>query len=51
MLFLGKPMSRILDFLIGPQNYHPIEYQIFYMNIRHNALQRVEAFQRERGSG
>jgi hypothetical protein len=36
-------MSRVLDLAIGPENYHPIEYQIFYMNLRRNALERVEA--------
>lgn len=34
-------MSRILDWVIGPANYHPIEYQIYYMNLRANAELRV----------
>lgn len=34
-------MSRILDWVIGPANYHPIEYQIFFMNLRANAELRV----------
>jgi hypothetical protein len=37
-------MSRVLDFMIGPENYHPIEYQLYYMNLRHNAQQRVAAY-------
>lgn len=49
---LGKPprdlMSRILDFVIGPENYHPIEYQLFYMNLRSNAQDRVDAYRRGR---
>lgn len=46
---MGRPvrhmMSKILDWVTGPQNYHPIEYQLFYLNIRANATQRVKAFQ------
>jgi hypothetical protein len=37
-------MSRILDHVIGSQNYHPIEYQAFFMNLRQNAGARVSAF-------
>lgn len=33
--------SRILDHVLGPGNYHPIEYQLFFMNIRANASARV----------
>lgn len=36
--------SRLLDRALGPGNYHPIEYQIFFMNIRNNAQQRLNAF-------
>lgn len=36
--------SRILDRLLGVENYHPIEYQIFFMNLRQNATARVHAF-------
>lgn len=36
-------MSRILDWVIGPANYHPIEYQIFLSNLRANAELRVSA--------
>lgn len=39
-------MSRILDWMMGPQNYHPIEYQLFYLEIRRNAAARVDAFER-----
>jgi len=45
---LGEPprdfMSRILDWMMGPENYHPIEYQLFYLDIRTNARERVDAF-------
>jgi hypothetical protein len=37
--------SRILDHVMGPENYHPIEYQIFFMNLRRNAQARVAAWQ------
>lgn len=36
--------SRILDHVIGDGNYHPIEYQTFFMNLRQNAAARVTAF-------
>ncbi len=45
---LGDPprdfMSRVLDFVMGPENYHPIEYQLYYMNLRGNAEVRVAAY-------
>jgi hypothetical protein len=45
---LGKAprdfMSRLLDRALGPGNYHPIEYQIFFANIRRNTQARVAAF-------
>lgn len=48
---IGDPprdfMSRVLDFMIGPENYHPIEYQLYYMNLRSNAQQRVAAYHRQ----
>ncbi len=36
--------SRILDHVMGAGHYHPIEYQIFFMNLRQNASARVAAF-------
>jgi hypothetical protein len=36
--------SRVLDRLMGAENYHPIEYQLFFMNLRQNAAARVAAF-------
>jgi len=36
--------SRILDRVLGAGNYHAIEYQLFYMNLRENAAARVAAF-------
>ena len=35
--------SRILDRVMGAGNYHPIEYQIFFMNLRLNATARASA--------
>lgn len=37
-------MSRLLLWVMGPENYHPIEYQLFYLNLRRNARARVEAW-------
>ncbi len=34
-------MSRLLDFAMGPGNYHPIEYQLFYLSLRENARVRT----------
>ena len=39
-------MSRLLDLAMGEGNYHPVEFQLFYMNIRRNAAERVAAFPR-----
>lgn len=36
--------SRILDHVLGSGNYHAIEYQVFFMNLRQNAIARVTAF-------
>jgi len=38
------PMSDILLRVLGPDNYHPIEFQLYYVNLRNNAVRRVEAF-------
>lgn len=47
---MGDPqrdlMSRLLLWTMGPENYHPIEYQLFYVDLRRNAMQRVAAFTR-----
>lgn len=37
-------MSRLLDHALGAGNYHPIEYQAFFVNLRHNANDRVAAY-------
>ena len=42
--------SRILDHAMGRGNYHAIEYQIFFMNLRQNAATRVAAFMAAAGS-
>ncbi|OJH37799.1 DUF3089 domain-containing protein [Cystobacter ferrugineus] len=39
-------MSRLLDHALGQGNHHPVEFQLFYMNIRRNAAERVAAFLR-----
>jgi len=39
-------MSGVLDWMMGPENYHPIEFQLYYMNLRNNAVARVQAAQR-----
>ena len=38
--------SRILDRVLGAGNYHPIEYQVYFMNLRENAGARAAAFLR-----
>jgi hypothetical protein len=44
---IGDPerdvMSRILLWVMGPQNYHPIDVQLFYVDLRTNAVARVRA--------
>jgi hypothetical protein len=44
----GRPprdiKSRLLDRMLGPGNYHPIEYQLFFAEIRENAAQRLSAW-------
>ena len=37
-------MSRVLLYVMGPQNYHPIEVQLFYVDLRNNAVARVQAY-------
>ena len=37
--------SRILDRAMGKGNYHPIEYELFWSNIRANAEERLEAWE------
>ncbi len=39
-------MSRLLDHTMGAGNHHPVEYQLFYMNLRRNAAERVAAYLR-----
>lgn len=39
-------MSRLLLVMMGPDNYHPVEYQLFYVDLRSNAVERVAAFGR-----
>lgn len=36
--------SRILDHVMGAGNYHPIEYQLYFMNLRTNAVARSTAW-------
>jgi len=46
----GRPprdlASRVLDWVVGPENYHPIEIQLFWTSLRQNAAQRVAAWER-----
>ena len=37
--------SRILDWAMGKGDYHPIEYELFWSNIRTNAAERVAAWE------
>jgi hypothetical protein len=39
-------MSSLLDRTLGAGNFHPIEYQLFFADIRRNAAVRIEAFRR-----
>lgn len=47
---MGDPerdvMGTLLLWTIGPENYHPVEIQLFYADLRRNAAQRVAAFRR-----
>lgn len=36
--------SRLLDHALGAGNYHPLEYGLFYVDLRDNARRRVDAF-------
>lgn len=36
--------SRVLDAVLGPKDLHPIEFQLYYMNLRQNAGVRLQAF-------
>lgn len=49
----GRPprdlKSRILDRVMGRGNYHPIEYQLFWEDIRRNARARVAAWRATSG--
>lgn len=38
--------SRVLDWMLGPGNYHPIEYQMFALDLAANADRRVAAHRR-----
>ena len=38
------PLCSLLLWLIGPENYHPVEFQIFYADLRANAGTRVDAW-------
>jgi hypothetical protein len=44
----GRPprdlMSRLLDRALGPGNFHPIEYQLFFTEIRQNAAERLRTW-------
>ena len=42
--------SKVLLWMTGPDNYHPIEYQLFYADLRANAIDRTEAWLRRPSS-
>jgi hypothetical protein len=44
-------MSRLLLWVMGPENYHPIDVQLFYVDLRNNAVARVQAFTAGLGPG
>ena len=46
VLRVSKIHSGLYRFLpkMGKDNYHTLDYSLFYMNLRRNAAQRVEAF-------
>lgn len=33
---------RLISWAMGPGNYHSLDYSLFYMNVRSNAMRRVE---------
>ncbi|MBL9003863.1 MAG: DUF3089 domain-containing protein [Myxococcales bacterium] len=37
-------LSTLLDRALGADNYHPIEYQLFFLSLRDNATTRASAF-------
>ena len=37
-------MSRILDRVLGPENYHAFEVQLYFMSLRESTNRRVEAW-------
>lgn len=44
--------SRVLLWLMGPENYHPVEYQLFYIDLRRTIAERVASHlehQQDRG--
>lgn len=43
-------MGKTLLWLMGPENYHPVEYQLFYASLRANGVERLRAFEQARGS-
>lgn len=44
-LWISKPQAPGFNrFIFGPDDYHIYDYHLFYMNIRQNALDRVQVF-------
>ena len=43
--------SEMLLWMMGPDNYHPIEYQLFYVDLRNDAAARLAAFTSSGGRG
>lgn len=43
--------SKILDHVMGSENYHAIEIQMYFLNLRSNAATRAAAFMRQSKAG
>lgn len=41
--------STVLLWMMGPDSYHPVEYQLFYVDLRTNIGRRVDAWLARRG--
>lgn len=39
-----EPMSWVLDLVLGDGNYHPIEFNLFYVDLREDAARRVQRY-------
>ncbi len=44
-------LSRVLDAVMGKGNYHPVDFELFWSNVRADAARRVAAWERGRADG